>query len=239
MAEANLPAAPLACSRCGRPFGADDVDFSLRLARCRGCDAVLPLVPAGGASARAAPPPAVLPPRPPEITESREGGGLVLSFGWRTAQVWFMVIFCIFWDGFLVMWYGGAFASGDPDPMMVLFPLIHVAVGVGLTTYTAASLVNTTTVRLRSGRLTVTHGPVPWPGAVDMPTSKLAQLFVHRRTTSNKNGVSHSYDLNFLDTAGVSGTLVRTTLGLPHARYLERRLEQELGITNEAVPDEA
>ena len=45
------------------------------------------------------------------------------------------------------MWYGIAFAADTPL-IAKLFPLLHVAMGIGLTYFTLAGLVNRTTVEV-------------------------------------------------------------------------------------------
>lgn len=62
-----------------------------------------------------------------------------MSFRWFQWTFVFLVFFCIAWDGFLLFWYGAALGIGflgdDAEPVliMMLFPLLHVAVGTGLT----------------------------------------------------------------------------------------------------------
>lgn len=40
-----------------------------------------------------------------------------------------------------------------------------------------AKLVNHTRIELRSARLRLTHGPLPWPGSVDLPIDEIRALF--------------------------------------------------------------
>src|SRR5690606_5247899 len=78
------------------------------------------------------------------------GGGLVFTRRWFQPVFLFLAFFCLMWDGFLVVWYGIAFATlgtaKGPGLMMFVFPLIHVAVGVGLTYYTICGFFNRTEV---------------------------------------------------------------------------------------------
>ena len=57
---------------------------------------------------------------------------------WFGFKFVFLTLFVIIWDAFLVNWYAMAFSSSFQsafDLMFFLFPLIHVAVGIGLTYY--------------------------------------------------------------------------------------------------------
>ena len=64
----------------------------------------------------------------------------------------------------------------DAPWIMKVFPIAHVAVGVGLTYYTVAGFVNSTVLRVSEGQLAVRQGPFPWPGNRTLHTSDLDQL---------------------------------------------------------------
>ena len=40
------------------------------------------------------------------------GTTLEIRRRWFTAAVLFLVFFCVFWNGFMIVWHGMAFASG-------------------------------------------------------------------------------------------------------------------------------
>lgn len=224
----------LSCPGCGTPYGADDLSLATGLARCRRCDRVHQIA---AAPARRIQP---VMPRPGNVTEIPDG----LSWRWFTPIAIFFVFFCTFWDGFLIFWYAG-FLSGTADledaavlPFL-LFPLIHVAVGIGLSYYTLALFLNRTTLTLRDGALVIRHQPLPWPGARSVPTTTLSQLYVARRVNRTKNGTTTSYDLMALDTQNIAERLLRGLPSLEHARYLEQWLEDALHIQNRPVNGEA
>ena len=54
-------------------------------------------------------------------------------FGWQTV---FMTVFAVFWNGFLYNFFNNM--GGDTDLFARLFPLIHVAAGVGITYHAIA-----------------------------------------------------------------------------------------------------
>lgn len=107
---------------------------------------------------------------------SSEPPKLVIRFRWFRWIAVFLVFFCIAWDGFLVTWYTVGLTSGAPLIALV-FPILHVAVGVGMTYYTLALLVNRTRIAIEGGRLRVRHGPLPWRG-VDVDASEVSALEV-------------------------------------------------------------
>jgi hypothetical protein len=180
---------------------------------------------------------ALVPP-PKGVRVDREGGGLRLRVRWFRPVVWFLILWCAIWDGILLVWYGVSFAAlaqGEEGALMgLLFPVLHLAAGVGVTWTTAAILLNTTHIEVRSGSLTVRHGPVPWPAPPRLPTASIDQLFsVVKR---NKNNTS--YELHARQRDGTVHKLVGQ-LGRPElARYLEQRVEAWLELEDAPVEGE-
>ena len=180
---------------------------------------------------------------PPGLRVTREGGGLAIQRRWFAPQFLGMLFFAIAWDSFLVFWYAIAFSgeAGDGSWIMILFPVAHVAVGVSLTYSVLAGLLNTTRITVRSGRIQVRHGPVPWRGNLERYTSELEQLYVVRRHTRTKkpHGMSGMFDVMALGSDQTAFHLVRGLPNLQMARYIEKAIEQRLGIEDRPVSDEA
>lgn len=262
----------LSCPKCSAAIEPADVDNTIQAARCRQCRRLVDLsrqlgtapavaVATGGAPSVVTPSfgglrargdrveagaPPVAPrgavPMPPKF-KIETGADFTLSWRWFGPQFLFLVLFCVFWDGFLVVWYaiaigtmlGGAGAGMIP---MVLFPLIHVAVGVGLTYWTVCGFVNSTTIRVGSGRLSVKHGPLPWKGSCEIDAGSLDQLYCEMRTHRGKNGTTYTYDVMALERDGMTRKLVSGLSEASHALFLEQALESQLGITDRAVGGE-
>ncbi|HEX2094262.1 MAG TPA: hypothetical protein VHG28_17795 [Longimicrobiaceae bacterium] len=227
----------LHCRSCGTQIQADDVNLDTGLAKCRSCHAVFrfdtePELAGGGISNSRA---RVEMPR--SVARDILGGQLTFRHRWFSWKIVFLTFFCLFWDGFLVVWYGLAFA-GDAPLLFKLFPLIHVAVGVGLTYYTIAGYVNSTTVTLDRGHLTVRHGPLPWPGGLDLDTSQFRQLYCEEKVTRGRNGPHYSYNLMVVMRDGGRKKLV-SGLDTPDVSlFLEQEMEEWLKIRDEPVQGE-
>lgn len=147
---------PIQCVECGRDIPAADVNLDTALAKCTGCNAVFGImdqIPDGGTLRSTAAPLREVP-LPPRFAVDDFGGTLRIQFRWFTPMVFIPLFFCIFWDGFLVVWYAIAFSTNGPL-MMKLFPLLHVAVGVGLTWFVLATFVNRTTITVGDGACVV------------------------------------------------------------------------------------
>lgn len=160
---------------------------------------------------------------------------LAVSYRWRNPVAYFLIFFCLFWDGFLVMWYGIGLTSGGGMPaMFFLFPLIHVAVGVGLTYYTICLFVNKTLIRADQRTLSVKHSPLPWPrGNKEMAVRDIQQLFVQEKT-GNKGHKYHILSAQLK--SGKILTLLPNVSATPEELLqLERSIEDYLGIPDQPV----
>ena len=226
----------LTCKSCQTPIPADDVNLDTGLAKCRACNAVFrfdddPMLAVGG------PRPREKMKAPQSVTQESLGGQLVFRHRWFSWKIVFMTFFCVVWDGFLVFWYAMAFA-GDAPLLFKLFPILHLAVGVGITYYTIAGYVNTTTVTLDRGRLTVRSGPLPWPGNLDIDTGRFRQLYCEEKVSRGRNGVSYTYDLKAVMADGGRLKIVSGLDSPDVPLYLEQQMEEWLRIRDEPVRGE-
>ncbi|HLL81650.1 MAG TPA: hypothetical protein VK420_03325, partial [Longimicrobium sp.] len=161
------------------------------------------------------------------------GGALRIERRWYAWTAIFLAFFCVFWFGFLAVWYLIAFSTGAW--LLMLFPLLHVAVGLFLAYFTVAMFVNTTEVVVADGVLTVRHGPVPWLGNRQIATGSLEQLYCEEHVSRTRNGTTITYSVR---ARGKDGRMVKLVSGLPEraqALYIEQEIERHLGIADRAV----
>jgi hypothetical protein len=225
----------LSCPECGAGILADDVNLENLVAKCASCHEVF-----GFDDRIERPEPASKPTvSMPRGINVREGaGGLIITRRWFTWAVTFLLVFCVFWDGFLVVWYGIAFSQNAPL-IMIIFPVLHVAVGVGVTWFTLACLINRTVIRAGYDRLTVRHGPVPWPGRRTLRAHDLSQLYCEQRERRDRDGdVRRRYHLNAITLEGDRIKLLAVD-DLDQARFIEQQIERFLGIEDRPVEGEA
>jgi hypothetical protein len=217
--------------------------LDLAVAKCHSCNAVYDLSgrKGRGISVSAQQRPKLVrakAPLPSRFKVKEEDGAPTrITWRWFSLVHIFFVFFCIVWDGFLVIWYGIAFVT-DAPLIAIVFPLFHVAMGVGLTYYTLTRLVNRTTIEVSRNQLTIRHGPLPWPGNLDVPGSHFTQLYGEEITTKNKGTTTYTYNLIALDR---DGRKVKLISGLPEkdqVLYLEQTLERRLGIEDTVVEGE-
>jgi hypothetical protein len=167
----------ITCPDCGVVIPAEDINIERAIAKCRACNAVVDVEQAlrgyGKKSAFGKRPRV---PQPPAIKFEDLGNGMRLTRRWLNWSVVFLTFFCIAWDGFLVFWYSMALQPGAPW-IMAVFPVCHLAIGVGLTYTTLTIYLNRTVLEVDEGRLTVRNGPLPWPGNRALEVSDLEQLY--------------------------------------------------------------
>lgn len=171
-----------------------------------------------------------------KFTIEKSGEELAISWPWRSVAGCFLVPFAIFWNGFVAFWMMGALGTGEP--FFAMFGIPFVLVGLGLIYVTAAVFVNSSTVRVRDGILSVEHGPLPWRHPTPIPVDKVQQIYVHHKQVRTKNGHNSMYELMAVRTDGTETKLL-TEQERDTPRSLERMLEVHLGIEDRAVVGEA
>ena len=128
--------------------------------------------------------------------------------------------------------------TGGPPLMALLFPLLHVSVGVGLTYYVIAGFLNRTEVRATRGELSVSHGPVPWPGNKSVAAHAVEQLYCQAKVRHTKNGTRTAYRVEMALRNGEKETLVKGLDDPDEALFLEQKIEERLRIEDRPMPGE-
>src|SRR5262245_58690998 len=170
----------LLCATCRSPISAADVNIDLGIAKCVVCDDVFSFLETVGSAIGTRP----LVQTPKRYHVENWGSELVITRSWFNHSVWGLLAFCIFWDGFLVVWYWaginelmrGSHGSGMIW-LMLVFPVLHVAVGLGLTYAVLCMFFNTTVIRVSGGELTVWSGPLPCGNNRRLFAADIKQLF--------------------------------------------------------------
>lgn len=247
----------LNCGQCGAPVRAADLHLDRGIAVCSACGSVQRL---SGPTAADAPSHSETPanrkppgdvPVPARFTVEDGGHELTIRQRWFQWALLFLLFFAIAWDSFLVGWYwmltSGPFGGNDgmPGPFKLIFfifPIAHVAVGVGLTYFVLAGLLNTTVIRVADGMLSVRHGPIPWRGNLDLPTDGIEQIFCQNKLHKSRNDDGHTTtSMQYEVHAVVSGEKKKLLGGLheaDHALFVEQRLERFLNLEDRPVPGE-
>ena len=179
-------------------------------------------------------------PMPTRYQLVRDDDGLEIRWRWFSPAVFFLIPFCIAWNAFLIGWYSMAFSSHGPDGafgwLMIVFPVAHVAVGVGLIYTVLTMLFNATALRLDRGLLSITHGPIYFPGLSPVETDAITQVFCVETRGNNEGAVQ--FEVRALLRDGRTQTLLGRLTDRNEALYLEQRLEAKLRLRDEPVAGE-
>ena len=227
------------CKQCGHEIPAADVNIDALIAKCSVCNAVFGFaddVDKGEASRGRRPRRAKVP-LPPRFSVNETGRGLQIVHRWWRPMFIFLAFFCVMWFGFLAAWYAMAMATESPV-FFLLFPLIHVAIGIGLGYFTLAGFVNRTVIDVNGQALRIRHGPLPWFGNRTIPSDSLDQLYVIRRAHSARqtHGTQFSYDVRAVNKRGEQLKVLEHLAEPEQALYIEQAVEDRLGIENLPVP---
>jgi hypothetical protein len=171
---------------------------------------------------------------PDHLQMQRLGTHIEIVRTWRSPALYFLSAFILFWDGFLVFWY--SHVPRGAGLLFVLFPLLHVGVGLGLTYYVFCGWLNRTWIRVGQGQLVVRHGPLPWPGNKVLRSGDLKQLYSKENLSRSRNGTSSTYEVRAVTHSGLNIRIVAGLATSEQALYIEQQVEQHLGIENTPVP---
>ena len=224
----------LKCPNCAAQIQMDYFDPERGTALCSYCRTVITLP---GCAKEAPMLKRLAVPLPQGMTIEEGASGTLITRKWFNVVILFLVFFCIAWDSFLFFWYGFAL-SRDAPWIMSVFPIAHVAVGIGLTYSTLAGLVNKTWIKAYNGVVSVIHGPVPWRGNLVIPCAEIDQLFCKEDVTHGKDGPSISYEVWVLKLDGTTLKLLGGSLTDDQAIFIEQQLEKSMGLTDRRVAGE-
>ena len=226
------------CEKCGGRVAAEDVNLDRLVARCRSCNTLFDCssqLPVSGAGRSLESVERGEVPCPANLVRESRGSELLLRYSWFNAGIVFLTFFCIAWDGFLIFWYGIALSQPHIPWIMVLFPICHVAVGVGLTYTVLCGYLNKTEIQVNRNQLRVRHYPLPWPGQLSLPTHDVEQLF---SVEIRGNKGARSYQVCALLRGGRKVMFLRSTGSSDRALYVEQQIESFLGIKDRPVGGE-
>jgi hypothetical protein len=221
---------PVICPNCSAQVRGEHINIQEMVGKCARCDHIFrltldrPVLPRETLGTE--------PSRPSGVTiEQGMNDELLLIRRWFHPALFFLLFFCIAWDGFLVFWYsmalfGGVNGNDGFQWLAIVFPICHVAVGVGLTYFVIAGFLNKTTVFLDDEILAVRHGPVPWFGNRNLQANRILGIeldYVH----SNNNNPNYAISAHAEDGRQI---VLLSGLQTKQAEYIAWQLANKLGV---------
>lgn len=157
--------------------------------------------------------------------------GVVIRRKWFSHIVWFLILFSIVWDSFLAGWYSSAMHMDVKDwssVLFLIFPLGHVAVGIGLPYFCLCLLLNTTDILVRPDHLQIATYPLPWIGSKVVPRQDLNDFLVRERWNNNNDngGRTVTYKVSYVDSNNREKTLLSQINNREQAEYISNYLAQ-------------
>lgn len=155
---------------------------------------------------------------------------VVIRRRWLSWTVVPILIFAVAWDSFLFFWYSQALSSPNTPWLMIVFPIGHLAVGIGITYYAVATLFNITEITIDASVITVISRPFPWGRKRVVPCAEITDTRI--KFSSNNNNQT-SYKILFTNRANREKLLVGGGLNDDQAEYIEFKIRQMLGLKDE------
>ena len=236
-----MSAPHLNCHVCRTPFPPEDLSQSQGIAFCRRCQTLIrldrhqpgaPRHPVAAAGFR----PQVALPVGWDIQPTTQE--LRIVYHWFSATSFLLLFLCLFWFGFLVMWLTRAHQLPPAGPGLWFLSLLQIGIGLFLSYITLAGFLNTTTITVKQGHLTVVHAPLPWFQPPPLRTADITQLFVRRVSVGKQHSRREVYSVWAQLRQGREVKLMYGLEAPEQALFVEQQLEAFLGITDRPVPGE-
>jgi DNA-directed RNA polymerase subunit RPC12/RpoP len=176
-------------------------------------------------------------PIPPSVWVKREGQSARIVKRWFSLKYIPMAFFCVAWDAFLFFWYSMALGTHAPW-IFVVFPIAHLAVGVGLSYSTLAGFLNRTFLEVTKDEVAVWFEPLPWMGEKTIKTRDLKQLYCKEKVTRGKNSDTYTYELFAVTTDDRQVNLLSNLESPDIALFFEQQIETWLRIQDQPVVGE-
>lgn len=220
------------CSQCGSAVPVNNIDLNSKIAKCANCNSVFDFKDqlAGIFDKRGDIP------LPQGIELKKDILGLMITRRWYTRNIIFLTVFTVFWDGFMLFWYGVSFASGQYS--MALYGSLHALIGIFLTYKVITGYVNKTYIQVDSRSISIRHGPVPALGNKNIGARDIRQLYSKETIQSSRRGVSYRYDLYAITGSGKHIKLLSGLESAEQVLYIEQQMESFLHIKDEPVSGE-
>jgi hypothetical protein len=161
-----------------------------------------------------------------DLVRDPSGAGNSIRRVWRSWKLVPLGIFACFWCSVIFSLYYRLLSRPHPDAFALLFPMIHLGVGVGLIYFVVASFLNTTEIQITPSGVRVATGPVPWSGNKRISASDIRGVMVRERR-GNRGAVS--YAVVYADPSGKE-IPVATLSESDQADFVCRKIQMGLGL---------
>lgn len=173
---------------------------------------------------------------PKKMEFEHHGSHIEIIRSWWHWSVLFLTVWAVFWDAFLIVWYTIFFKEIYQQGisffflLFLLFPLIHVAIGVGVTHQVLTIWLNKTHIYVDPTKITVRHRPIPSRGNKEIQTSDIKHLCVEKHLYSHHRGEYISYEVQVILHSGKNIKLLSGLTMDEQAFFIKQEIERYLRI---------
>jgi hypothetical protein len=164
------------------------------------------------------------------------------TISWRAFQpaAYFLLFFAIGWNSFLLFWFQIGLSSEHKVPwIFFVFPIGHIAVGIGVIYHTLILFLNRTEIIVTDRFLCVRHVPIPKAKSVRLESASVRQVFCRERESESSDGQKYvRYSVGVLSADGVERKLIDGLCEKEQAIYIEQCIESRLKIQDLLVEGE-
>ena len=229
----------LHCPNCASHIQSDGVNLTKTIAVCKSCDNIFDFTKQVKQATPPVPYQMDRPHIPTGIDLVEFDDGMEIRFNWRRAGNSFNLMFGLFWNIFLAVITTVMVAVGNWPVLLLLIPFYLV--GIYMIYLSVGYLVNTTTIFVDRHFIAVEHRPINFLVQRDKyyTPEETDQLFVKEESPGTKNGqqvLTYALFIRLKD--GKEVRLIQNLHSADSARYLERQIEQYLGIENRRIAGE-
>lgn len=159
---------------------------------------------------------------------------------WHGVQTYFLLLFALIFNG---VWIGSGFVEilfSERELLTKLSSLVFVFLGLGLLYFTIATWLNKTQIYVSKNSIEVKHQPVPWRGSKKIKADTIEQFFVEKKHVGSSNGnPRYTYNVLGLTSENMQVKLIAGLEFRDHARFIEKTIEDYLGIEDVKIEGEA
>jgi hypothetical protein len=224
------------CKQCGAQVPAEHINLDRLIAKCTSCHSVFSFADQIEDTTSVQPVERVAAPMPKRFEVNTSGGRLEITRRWFSFKFIFLTFFTLFWDGFMVVWFGIAISQGIWP--MAAFGTLHGAVGIGLLYYVLAGYLNKTVITVDKRELAIAHGPLPWFGNKQMNPKDIEQLYCKEKIHHSRRSTNYSYEVHAILRGGTHEKILSGLDESEQVLYIEQEIERFLEIKDRPVRGE-
>lgn len=162
---------------------------------------------------------------------------IIFERKWFTIAHLGTLLFALLWNAFSYFFYL-MMISGNVSVIILLFPVMHMIVGIWLLYFGICGFFNKTIITANRQDLSVRHLPLPWSSEKVIPVSAISQLYITEHSRKHRGSVINSYNVEVMLTNSHAVLLVKGLDSPEEATFIEKAVERFLRIEDHSVEGE-